>query len=212
MRPLSANSYVLSKVWHKCSSVNLRGSDISNINGCIKSWLYQDLLQKPSELVLFRRITDGGLGLHNVKIRALALLIRAFLETAINPKFRHNLYHEILFRFHVLEETTLDDPGFPPYYDADFFKVLKHYHENSPLNIEVLTISQWYKLLLEDQVLMSPGGSNEQPCLLPVRCESLQPYSNCSYAWVLCKTPGLTSNISSFLIKLLHLLLPTQPS
>ena len=93
-RPFSANCYALSKVWFKCCAVNLRVQDITAISSLIKSWLYQDLLVKPSELVLFRKVEDGGLGLLNVKIRSLALLVRTFLETSINPNFRHSLFHE----------------------------------------------------------------------------------------------------------------------
>ena len=100
-RPFSANCYALSKIWFKCSVINLRVQDISAITSQVKSWLYQDLLVKPSELVLYRGIQAGGLGLMSVKMRSLALLVRTFLETSINSKFRHSLFHEILFRFHV---------------------------------------------------------------------------------------------------------------
>ena len=210
MRPFSANSYALSKVWFKCSSISMRQSDISNINTAIKSWLYQDLLQKPGELTLYRNCKDGGLGLLNVKYRALALLIRTFMETASHPAFRHSLYHEILFRYYVLEEVSLSRPDFTPYYDANFFEMIKYYHNNSPLNISVLSLRQWYRLLLEVKVLMSPANESGPAYLLPVRCESLQPDSNWNYAWQLMRTSGLSSNCSSFLFKLVHLLLPTQ--
>ena len=76
LRPFSANTYALSKVWFKCSSINLRVQDINTINSQVKGWLYQDCFEKPSETVLYRDSTDGGLGLFNVKIRSLALLIR----------------------------------------------------------------------------------------------------------------------------------------
>ena len=157
LRPFSANTYAMSKVWYKCSSINLRAQDISTINSQVKSWLYQDCLEKPGELVLYRHSEDGGLGLLNVKVRALALLIRSFLETAINPSFRHSLYHEMLFRYHVLDESSLPNPGFPPFYDSEFFKTIQHYHLNSPLNVGVITTRQWYRILLEDQVLQSPA-------------------------------------------------------
>ena len=128
LRPYSANTYALSKVWFKCSSINLRVQDINTINSQVKGWLYQDCFEKPSETVLYRDSTDGGLGLFNVKIRSLALLIRSFLETALHPAFRHSLYHEALFRYHVLNDDSVPNPGFPPYYDAEFFNTLKHYH------------------------------------------------------------------------------------
>ena len=63
MRPYSANTYALSKVWFKSGSINLRVSDINTINSSVKSWLYQDLFEKPGEVVLYRSSEDGGLGL-----------------------------------------------------------------------------------------------------------------------------------------------------
>ena len=78
LRSYTANNYALSKVWFKCSSMNLRTQDISSINSQVKSWMYQDCLEKPSELVLYRSSEHGYLGLFNVKIRALAPSLIAF--------------------------------------------------------------------------------------------------------------------------------------
>ena len=101
------NSYVFSKVWFRCSSVDLRVTDISAINSSVKSWLYADILEKPSEAVMCRPTLYGGLGVHSVKFKAQAALIRTFMETAANPKFRHSLLHSHLFQYHVLGETSL---------------------------------------------------------------------------------------------------------
>ena len=92
----------------------------------------------------------------NVRIRSLALLIRSFLETAINPNFRHSLYHEHLFRYHVMEEHSLPDPGFTPYYDRDFFNVIAFYKHSSTMNIATMSIKQWYLVLLKDKVFRKP--------------------------------------------------------
>ena len=126
LRSYSANTYALSKVWFKCSTVNLRAQDITAINSQVKSWLYQDCLEKPSELALFRNSADGGLGLFCVKTRSLALLIRTFLETSVDPRFRHSLYHQVLFRYHVQQDTYIPNPGYPPYYDKFFFETIKN--------------------------------------------------------------------------------------
>ena len=126
LRPFSANTHALSKVWFKCSSVNLRNTDIDTVNSQVKSWLYQDCLEKPSELVLYRDVQNGGLGLFHVRIRSLALLIRSFLETSSKPKFRHSLLNEVLYIYQILGETSLPNPGFLPYYDDTFFKTIKH--------------------------------------------------------------------------------------
>ena len=145
-----------------------------------------------------------------MKIRALALLIRTFLETSVNPTFRHSLYHEILFRYHVLGEVSLPDPGVPPFYSEEFFKVIQHYHVNCPLNIARMSTKDWYRVLLEDQLLMSQPTENTPAMLLPTRAETLSPENDWPKIWRLARMNGLASQLTSFLFKLLHGLLPTQ--
>ena len=209
LRPFSVNVYALSKVWFKCSCVNLRSQDIIFINKQVKSWLYQDCLEKPSELVLYRDNKDGGLGLLHVHVRSLALLIRAFLETSVNPNFRHSLYHEALYRYYVLEDISIPNPGLTPYYDKTFFSIIKHYKNNSPMNIAVLSTRQWYRLLLEDRVLMSQDENNGLN-LLPIRPEILHPNSDWPSIWARARSKGLGSDLTAFIFRLLHQLLPTQ--
>ena len=130
MRSWSANTFCLSQVWFKTHSVDLRTMDVKNINKAVKSWLYSDMFFKPEERILFRPGNFGGLGLQNVHCKALAGLIRSFLETACNPDFRHSLFHEILFKYHVLDDRNLENPGIPPYYSASFFETIKKYTIN----------------------------------------------------------------------------------
>ena len=209
-RAFSANCYALSKVWFKCCVVNLRVQDITVITSQIKSWMYQDLLLKPSELVLYRGTDVGGLGLMCVKMRSLALLVRTFLETSINPKFRHSLFHEQLFRYHVLGESNLPDPGFTPYYDRDFFDLIIHYKNNSPLKIATMTTKQWYSVLLEDKVIMNPATEVSAATLIPVRIETIHPNTDWPAVWKLVRMKGLGSELISFQLKMLHSLLPTR--
>ena len=108
------NSYRLSKVWFRCHSVDLRAADILAINRNVKSWLYADMFEKPSEAVMFRPTSYGGLGVLCPKFRALACLIRSFLETAANPSFRRNLFHEQLFRFHIMLDRSIPNPSLLP--------------------------------------------------------------------------------------------------
>ena len=115
-RPFSLNTYCLSKVWFRTSSVDLREGDIAAITSKVKSYCYQDLLQKPSEVILFRTVQDGGLGLHHLRCKSLANLISTFLLTAANKNYQQSLYSSWLYRFHVLRDTSLPNPGFPPYY------------------------------------------------------------------------------------------------
>ena len=53
-RSHSINTYCLSKVWFRCSSINLRICDSAKITSNIKSWLFQDQLEKPEDFLLYR--------------------------------------------------------------------------------------------------------------------------------------------------------------
>ena len=102
------------------------------------------MLLKPQELMLYRQTELGGLGLYNVKIRAIAMLIHTFLAQAISPLFTTNFYLNSLYRWHVLEE--IPDPGRPPYYSEAFFSTIKDVKKNTPLNVTWITLKQWYQL------------------------------------------------------------------
>ena len=106
-RPWSINTYALSKVWFKCYTGDIRAMDSSSISSKVRSWLFQDQLEKPQEMILYRPIQMGGLGLHNVKFKALASLIRTFLETSVHPSFQHSQLHTILYRVYVLGDDSL---------------------------------------------------------------------------------------------------------
>ena len=207
LRPWSINSYVMSKIWFKCGSVDLRVADITSINSSIKTWLYADLLEKPAELVMCRPASYGGLGVASVKFKALAVLIRTFLETAAIPAFRHSLLHSMMFRFHVLEDLSVPDPGFLPYYPPVFFQTIKQVHLDSPLNILSMTTGQWVRLLTEDNLTMERNIPSQY---IPCRAELSSPTTDWELSWRLCRLRGLGSDLSSFNFKLLHGLLVTK--
>jgi hypothetical protein len=107
-------------------------------------------------------------------------------------------------------EHSLPDPGFTPYYDNEFFQLIHHYKTSSTLNIATMSIKEWYTLLLEDKVLMSPATDVSPAALLPVRVEALHPNTEWSQVWNIARTKGLGPELISFQFKLLHQLLPTQ--
>ena len=72
---------------------------------------------------MFKPKMVGGLGVQHVKFKAMAILIRSFIESAVDPKFINNAYHHALYRYHVIGDTTLPNPGYTLYYDEKFFKV-----------------------------------------------------------------------------------------
>jgi len=158
----------------------------------IKAWLYADQILKPEEKILFRPADKGGLGLLNIQIRSQACLIKSFLETAANPRFQQNLYHSILFKFHVFGDRTVPDPGLPPYYPASFFRIIKKAAEETPLNIITMSLKQWYALLLEENVTMEriEGSINFIKFLIPTPARS-SAYKGKTEQDLLCYTQQL---------------------
>ena len=84
------------------------------------------------------------------------------------------MFHEQLYRYHVLQEHSLPDPGYPPYYDK-----IQHYKETSPMNISIMSTKEWYTTLLADQVLMHPTNDDDQAFLILVRPDNLN--LNCKW-------------------------------
>ena len=209
MRSWSINTYGLSKVWFKTHSVDLRVLDITNINKAVKSWLYADMLFKPEEMIMVRPALYGGLGVHDVKHKALAGLIRSFLETACNSDFRHSIFHEILYRYHVLDDKSIENPGFPPFYSASFFETIKKVYIKSPLKLAKMTEAQWYHLLLEENVTKEVN-EEQGYSLKPCRAELTSMENDWETSWRRMRLKGLGSELVSFLFKLLHQLLVTQ--
>ena len=154
-----------------------------------------------------RPASYGGLGVTSVRFKAQALLIRSFLETAAIPKFRHSMLHSSLFRFHVLGDTSVPDPGYLPYYQAAFFETIKQVHCESPLNILSMSTGQWVQVLTEDGLTMETRETRQY---IPCRSELSSPTNDWPLSWKLCRLSGLGSDLSSFNFKLLHGLLVTK--
>ena len=183
--------------------------DVNSVTSSVKSWLYADQLVKPEEKIMYRPSTQGGLGVHNVKLKALAGLIRTFLETACHPQFQSSLFHSLLFRYHVLEDQSISNPGYPPFYNKDFFNTIRSVHKDSTLNVATMTEKDWYTLLLEDQCTMElvEGGPRRY---IPCNAENKTPLRNWDECWRRARLPGLGPENISFLFKLMHNTLVTQ--
>ena len=111
----SLNCYSFSKLWYKTSCLDIRAGDTDAITSSAKGWLYQDMLIKSQEMMLYRSPDFERLGLFNVKSRSMAILIHNFLLQAVCPMFPTNYYLNTLFRWHVLDDRTVAEPGRPPY-------------------------------------------------------------------------------------------------
>ena len=208
MRGWSINQYCLSKVWFKTHSVDLRVMDITKITSSVKSWLYADHLIKPEEMIMYRPASYGGLGILNVKYKAMAGMIKTFLETAGHDKFRPSQYHTTLFRFHILGDISLPNPGLPPFYSEDFFATIRKVHLESPLNIFRMSEKEWYTLLVEDNCTKEMVGMREE--FIKCRVERANPGTDWENTWRLARLPGLGPDNTSFLLRVIHQLLPTK--
>ena len=204
-RGFSINSYCISKVMFRCHTVDLRVGDISKITSSIKSFLYQDQFEKPEEIVMYRPTSYGGLGVMNVKYRALAALIKTFLEQAGHPQFLRSQYHTDLFRYHVSNDYEGPVPVQPPYYSLDFFSTIKSVWQEGRLNVFKMTLKEWYSILLDKNVTMVEGEE-----FLPSRAEIASIETDWEITWRRVRTQGLGSQLTSFLWRLCHRLLPTQ--
>ena len=209
-RPWSLNSYCLPKLWYRTGCIDLRVGDSSAITSTIKSWLFQDMLEKPQEMVTFRQVELGGLGLQCVKTRAMAMLIRTFLQQAISAKFQVNQYHQQLYKWHVLEERDSPCPGKPPYYSATFFHLIKIVKENTPLNIATVSVKQWYQLLMEMGVTHTSANPNEPPQIIATKLEEKFPGVDLSDSYRLARVFGLSPDQKSFIFKMMQSILPTR--
>ena len=152
----------------------------------------------------------GGLGVHNVKMRAMAMLIHTFLAQTICPNFSINFYLNTLYRWHVLGERDLPDPGRPPYYSALFFNTIRDIHLNTPLNVSWITVKQWYQLLLEGGVTHTNEDPDTPPVLISTRMEERFPEVDFQNSYRLSRLFGLSPEQKSFLFTMMQNLLPTR--
>ena len=138
------------------------------------------------------------------------MLIPNFLETAVNPKYLHNLYHTSLFRYYVLQHRDLPDPGLPPYYSLEFFSTIRSVHEDTAHNVNTLSSRQWYTLLLDNIITMEVQTADNPRQFRAVRCETAYPDNDWKCSWRMARLRGLGSDMFSFLWRLLHGLLAIQ--
>ena len=159
---------------------------------------------------MYRPVESGGLSVINVKNKAMAMLIHTFLAQAISPCFPTNLYHNSLYRWHVLEDRSITDPGKPPYYSSTFFSIIKDVHLNTALNVTWINVQQWYRILQEKGVTHTSDDLAVPPVLIASKLEEDHPEEDFQAPYALARQFGLSPDQKSFLFKLLQSLLPTR--
>ena len=146
----------------------------------------------------------------HIESRCKAKLITVFLQTATNPRFMQSLLHNHLYRYHVLEEHHLPNPGYPPYYTESFFNTIKKVKNESTLNPVNMTMKQWYRYLLEENVTMRDVDDEGRKELVPCRIELGDPNKNWDEIYRLSRLHGLTALEKSKLFCIIHELLPSN--
>jgi exonuclease III len=222
LRAHSINSFAYSKLLYRLNVIDIRAADIKYFTSQAKSFIYSDMLEKPEVLVLNREVADGGLGLQHIHCRANAALISTFLQTAINPIFNRNHYHNVLYRHYVLLEPIAAPPPVPPHFKGDFFPSIRALAETGDPGS--MSLRDVYRFLL-DRVLreepeeqaappgpgaVRPPGPAAPPPLRPLRCELATPATDWPRAWRLARLRGLEPDLTSFFLKLLWNILPCR--
>ena len=73
------------------------------MNTIIRKYFFADLLVKPADKF-------------HIKSKSTDTLIKSFLETAENLKFKRSLYHQALLAWHVYDDRSIPNPCNNPYY------------------------------------------------------------------------------------------------
>ena len=203
-RSPSLNTYCLPKVWFRCHMMELRNADINFVDKQASSWLYAGQLEKPANFIKYRSKSEGGLQLHHVKSKSMAILVKTFLETASQNNFLTSTYHQALLNWHVYNEKSVPDPGNTPYYSVEFFNIIKDAW-NKDMSISTMKTKDWYSFILRPIIYDLASDS-----LIQCKAELANPLNDWPTSWRLARLNGLSSESSTFLWQLLHQILPTR--
>ena len=99
----------------------------------------------------------------HIQYKALALLIRNFLETALIPKFQTNHYHAALYLWNVENRRDITCPPMSPFYDSNFFDSIRKVKNEGILNLGTMTVSMWYRVLMEENITHQVSTSRTVP-------------------------------------------------
>ena len=187
--------------------------NIKVFNKAVKSFIYVDLLEKPDEMTLYRDIEKGGLGLINIQIQARAALISIFLQTAINPNFSRNFYHNFIFRQFILYE-NFPKPDIPPNFSGDFFPTIRRLKKSS-ISLEECNLKKVYNFLMNDILREQiPNNQNDDDQsdspLTPLKYNTLSPTTDWNRTWRLVRAKGLGPELMLFTLKILWRIIPTR--
>ena len=205
-RPFSVNSFCLSKVWFRTNSVDLRAGDIKSLSSACKGWIYQDMFEKPEELLLYRHLKKEGLV--STISRARLLLVSSLPSSRLLPILATSSLYTTLYS--TILDDSAPDIAAPPYYSGNFFSIIREVKENTPLNPVHMTVREWYRYLLEKEVTMETVDDEGRMVAKLCKVEEREPDQDWQLSFDLARRKGLSPDTKSFNFKLLHLLLPSK--
>ena len=164
----------------------------------------QELLRKPKELLLYRSKEDGGLALVNVKARALANLIRTFLQSVLS-----STYSSAIFNAFVKDDKDAKQiVKKPSFYPEEMFTSVKEALRDLGGQIFSLTAKHWQTRLTENKATHVRDPTSGIVSLLPSPAEESWPDADWSQSRVNLSLKGLSPNQRSTLFKLSNDLFP----
>ena len=107
-------------------------------------------------------------------------------------------------------QTKIQDPGYTPYYNENFFQTIKYVKEKTPLNPLHMTIKEWNKFILEQKVTMREVDDEGRTELIPCKVELREPDVFWGESYRISRLQGLDPEDKSFLLRLIHTLLPSK--
>ena len=204
LKPHLANVYILSKISHKAAAVHLRCIDVKKIQSAIRSWVTQELLKKPPEVLLFRSTTEGGLGLVNVSARAMANLTRNFLQSVHSSPYMLSIYKAF-----VLEETEYKTlVRKPSFFPESTYDLIKEAFSDIRGYIFSLSTKQWQDRITKKWSTHVRDPSLGTFSLLSTTTEEQCPAADWSYTWQNIRLRGLSPEQKSTLFKFCNNLIP----
>ena len=120
LRPHVVNTYLFSNIWHKASAINLLCSDMDKLQREGNDFVFADCYLRPEKPVNYIEKREGGLQIHHVRSKAMALFIKNFLEESFT-----NIYLDAVVRKYCLDEEVLPAPVRPNYLDKRLITTLK---------------------------------------------------------------------------------------
>ena len=99
----------------------------------------------------------------------LAMLLKNFLQTAINKDFLQNIYHKYFYDYYV-DNIGIKTPSIPPYYSREFFKEI-YEAEKEGYDTKLLKIKDWYNILIKKYI--THHKEDGEYTLKPTRLEIL---------------------------------------